>query len=61
VLGKRTWLLFPADRAPFYYWAHGGSHRCLWYPAVEIVTAPRLDGWTALFEHVADRLARESD
>jgi ADP-heptose:LPS heptosyltransferase len=20
VLGKRTWLLYPADRAPFHYW-----------------------------------------
>lgn len=58
-LGKRTWLLFLADRAPFYYWAHGGSHRSLWYPAVEIVSAPALVDWNLLIEHVARKLARE--
>lgn len=59
-LGKRTWLLFPADRAPFYYWAHGGSHRSLWYPAVEIVTAPELQEWKTLIEHAARKLSREA-
>jgi tetratricopeptide (TPR) repeat protein len=58
-LGKRTWLLFPADRSPFPYWAHGGSHRCHWYPSVEIVTAPDLESWDALLAHVRDKLRRE--
>jgi tetratricopeptide (TPR) repeat protein len=58
-LGKRTWLLFLADRAPFYYWAHGGTGRSLWYPAVEIVTAPGLIEWKMLIEHAAQKLSRE--
>jgi hypothetical protein len=58
-LGKRTWLMYLADRAPFHYWAHGGTHRCLWYPSVEIVTAPHLDDWASLIEHVRERLGRE--
>lgn len=59
-LGKRTWLLYLADRAPFHYWAHGGTHRCLWYPSVEIVTAPHFADWSSLIEHVRQRLARET-
>jgi hypothetical protein len=59
-LGKRTWLMYLADRAPFHYWAHGGTHRCLWYPSVEIVTAPHLADWASLIEHVRERLNRES-
>jgi tetratricopeptide (TPR) repeat protein len=59
-LGKRTWLIYLADRAPFHYWAHGGSHRCLWYPSVEIVTAPHLADWGSLIEHVTGRLDREA-
>jgi tetratricopeptide (TPR) repeat protein len=58
-LGKRTWLLYPGDRAPYYYWAHGGSYRCLWYPSVEIVTAPQLADWASLIEHTRGRLDRE--
>jgi len=58
-LGKWTWLLYLADRAPFHYWAHGGTHRCLWYPSVEIVTAPHLADWASLVEHVRERLDRE--
>jgi hypothetical protein len=58
-LGKRTWLMYLSDRAPFHYWAHGGTHRCLWYPSVEIVTAPHLDDWASLIEHVRERLGRE--
>jgi tetratricopeptide (TPR) repeat protein len=57
-LGKRTWLLYPADRPPFHYWAHDGSYRCLWYPSVEIVTARELADWKSLLEHVGDRLRR---
>jgi len=55
-LGKRTWLLYLADQAPFHYWAHGGSYRSLWYPSVEIVTAPHLTDWPSLLRHVADKL-----
>lgn len=58
-LGKRTWLLYAADRPPFHYWAHGGSHRTLWYPAVEVVTAPQLSDWTSLAAFAAAKLARE--
>jgi hypothetical protein len=59
-LGKRTWLLYLADRAPFHYWAHGGDHRCLWYPSVEIVSAPQLTDWNALAEYAAGKLEQES-
>lgn len=55
-LGKPVWLLYPGERAPFHYWAHGGDHRCLWYPSVEIVSAPQLDDWPKLVDHVAARL-----
>jgi ADP-heptose:LPS heptosyltransferase len=58
-LGKRTWLLYTADRPPFHYWAHGGSHRTLWYPAVEVVTAPQLTDWSSLTAFAAAKLARE--
>jgi ADP-heptose:LPS heptosyltransferase len=58
-LSKRTWLMYLADRAPFHYWAHGGDHRCLWYPSVEIVTAPQLTDWSALAEYVARKLEQE--
>jgi tetratricopeptide (TPR) repeat protein len=58
-LGKRTWLLYLADRAPFHYWVHGGSYRCLWYPSVEIVTAPQLTDWNSLAGYVAKKLEQE--
>jgi tetratricopeptide (TPR) repeat protein len=58
-LGKRTWLLYPGDGAPFFYWAHGGSCRSLWYPAVEIITAAHLDQWQPLIGYAAERLASE--
>lgn len=59
VLGKRTWLLYPADNPPFHYWAHGGDCRSLWYPSVEIVSAPHFTAWGPLIGHVTERLARE--
>jgi len=59
-LGKRTWLLYPADNPPFHYWAHGGSYRSLWYPSVEIVTAPHLAEWTSLVTRAAERLRSAS-
>jgi len=55
-LGKPVWLLYPGERAPFHYWAHGGDHRCLWYPSVEIVSAPELDDWPQLIAHAAEKL-----
>ena len=58
-LGKRTWLIYLADRAPFHYWAHGGTHRCLWYPSVEIVTVPDLSDWNGLAAHVSRKLEQE--
>jgi len=58
-LGKRTWLLYLADRAPFHYWARGGSNRSLWYPSVEIVTAPELTDWRSLTGYAAGKLKQE--
>ncbi len=55
-LGKPVWLLYPAEQAPFHYWAHGGDHRCLWYPSVEIISAPELTDWPQLITHVAGKL-----
>lgn len=55
-LGKPVWLLYPAERAPFHYWAHGGDHRCLWYPSVEIISAPKLADWPQLIAHAAAKL-----
>jgi tetratricopeptide (TPR) repeat protein len=55
-LGKRTWLLYLADNPPFHYWAHGGSYHSLWYPSVEIITAPHLADWSSLIAHAAARL-----
>ena len=58
-LGKRTWLLHLAERPPFHYWAHDGSHRCLWYPSVEIVTARQFTDWQALAGYAARKLEHE--
>lgn len=55
-LGKPVWLLYPAERAPFHYWAHNGDHRCLWYPSVEIVSAPEMTDWPQLIAHTAAKL-----
>lgn len=55
-LGKRTWLLYPAARAPFYYWVPGTDGRSLWYPSVEIVSATQLDDWSLVIEHAAEKL-----
>lgn len=55
-LGKPVWLLYPGEKAPFHYWAHGGDHRCLWYPSVEIVTGRELTDWPQLIAHAAEKL-----
>lgn len=57
-LGKPVWLLYPAERPPFHYWAHAGDHRCLWYPSVEIVSAPDLKDWPQLIAHTAAKLRK---
>jgi ADP-heptose:LPS heptosyltransferase len=59
-LGKRTWLLYPADNPPFHYWSHGGSGRSLWYPSVEIVTSPQLEQWPSLIHYAAAKLSAET-
>jgi tetratricopeptide (TPR) repeat protein len=55
-LGKPVWLLYPGEKAPFHYWAHGGDHRCLWYPSVEIVTGREWADWPQLIAHAAEKL-----
>jgi tetratricopeptide (TPR) repeat protein len=55
-LGKPVWLLYPSERAPFHYWAHGGDYRCLWYPSVEIISGLDLADWPALVARAAERL-----
>jgi tetratricopeptide (TPR) repeat protein len=59
-LGKPVWLLYPAERAPFHYWGHSGDHRSLWYPSVEIVSAPGLADWPQLIAYTAQKLGRTS-
>lgn len=58
-LGKPVWLLYLGERPPFHYWAHDERHRCLWYPSVEIVSAPHFTTWEPLIGHVKERLAGE--
>ena len=60
-LGRPVWLLYPAGRAPFHYWASADDGRSLWYPSVEIVTGPQFPDWPSLIRHVAGRLAAASD
>ena len=59
-LGKPAWLLYPSEHPPFHYWAHGGDHRCLWYPSVEIVSASQLAQWPQLTALAAERLLQRS-
>lgn len=58
-LGKPVWLLYPAERPPFHYWAHRGDHRCLWYPSVEFIPAPDFSGWPGVIAAAAARLRAE--
>ena len=55
-MGRPTWLIYPEARAPFYYWVPGAAARSLWYPSVEVVTAPELADWASLYAHTAQRL-----
>jgi hypothetical protein len=59
VLGKPTWLVYPAGNSPFYYWVPGENGRCLWYPSVRIVAAAELDTWEKAMARVQE-LALES-
>jgi tetratricopeptide (TPR) repeat protein len=54
-IGKRTLVVFPGARAPFHYWSSPDG-RSLWYPSVEIATAPGLDTWERVFARVGERL-----
>lgn len=36
-LGKPTYVMYPRNEPPIWYWAHEDG-RCLWYPTVRIVT-----------------------
>lgn len=55
-IGKRALVMFLHDRAPFHYWA-SPSGRSLWYPSVELVTAPGLDTWEKALAEARRRLA----
>jgi len=55
-LGKRTWLLYPANQPPFHYWSLDGSGRTLWYPAVEILTGVEHADWRSLIVAAAAKL-----
>ena len=57
-LGKPVWLLYLGDNPPFHYWAHDGGYRSLWYPAVEIVSAPQFTEWAAVIRYAVEKLAR---
>jgi tetratricopeptide (TPR) repeat protein len=58
VLGKPVWLLNTAAVTPFHYWAQTDDHRCLWYPSIEIVSAPELPDWPSLVRFVIPRILR---
>lgn len=54
-IGKRTLLVFLNARPPFHYWS-SPDERSLWYPSVEIVTAPGLDTWERALARVHEIL-----
>lgn len=57
-LGKPVWLLYPAARPPFHYWAQTGDYRCLWHPSIRFVTSQELVQWSQLTAYAAERLRR---
>jgi hypothetical protein len=52
-LGKETLLVYPGGESPFYYWVADEEGRCLWYPAVRIVTGAELDTWEKVMSRVS--------
>lgn len=56
VNGKRAFVLFTGDHSPFHYWDARKGERSLWYPSVEVVTAPG-EAWDPLVQAVARRLS----
>lgn len=54
-LGKRTFVVFLRGRPPFHYWSSPDG-RCLWYPAVEVVSGPAIDTWEKALAEVHGRL-----
>jgi tetratricopeptide (TPR) repeat protein len=55
-LGKRTLLVYLAGQAPFHYWVPREGDRSLWYPSIELLSAPELDTWERVFERVHERI-----
>lgn len=56
VLGKRAFLVYLGDNPPFHYWATDASGRCLWYPAITIVTGRALDTWDKALARIDELL-----
>jgi hypothetical protein len=59
-LGKPAWLLYLEDRAPFYYWVHDEKGHSIWYPSIEILSAPDVTRWEDLLARAAQRLRGEA-
>jgi tetratricopeptide (TPR) repeat protein len=55
-IGKRTLLIFLNGLPPFHYWSDHGAHRSLWYPSVELVSAPGIDAWPRALARVDEIL-----
>ncbi len=56
-LGKRTWLVYLGADSPFHYWVPRPDGWSLWYPSVEIVTAPGMDTWDQALARIDGLLA----
>ena len=56
VLGKPALLFYLGANPPFHYWVPGPDGRCLWYPAVRIVTDPAIDTWPRALERIDELL-----
>ena len=56
-IGKRTLLFYLRAQPTFYYWVPDATGHCLWYPSVEIVSAPSVQTWTQALALVDERLA----
>lgn len=58
-VGTPTWLPCLGAQQPFHYWVPAPGGRCLWYPAVEIVSDASWTSWEPAFEALAARLAAQ--